>query len=94
VIYFKANTQILQYLNQPGIRGIKVYYPFLSDTKDFYEDCKRPKGGCGYLFSIKFDVKSDAITFYDALKIAKGPMLETNFTLACAHERIRMCHRT
>ena len=82
----------MQYLSR--IPGIKVHYPFFSDTKAFYDDCKRPNGGYGYLLWIKFDVKRDAINCYDALNMAKGPMLGTNFTLAFAQEKVRMCHRT
>ena len=38
-----------------------------------------------FLLSIRFVHPSSAIAFYDALAVAKGPSLGTNFTLACAY---------
>jgi cystathionine gamma-synthase len=39
----------------------------------------------GFLLSILFRTPQAAIAFYDALEVAKGPSLGTNFTLACAY---------
>ncbi|KAH7169177.1 hypothetical protein DER46DRAFT_680714 [Fusarium sp. MPI-SDFR-AT-0072] len=39
----------------------------------------------GYLLSIRFKTLAAAIGFHDALDVAKGPSLGTNFTLGCAY---------
>ena len=62
-----------------------VYYPKYSATRAFYDECRRPTGGYGYLFTIRFHESSDAIRFLDALDVPKGPSLGTNFTLACPY---------
>ena len=59
----------------------EVYYPKLSPTRQFYDQCRTTNGGYGGLFSITFWSSPDAKTFYDALTTAKGPSLGTNFTL-------------
>lgn len=41
--------------------------------------------GYGYLLSLTFYRPQQAVAFYDALDVAKGPSLGTNFTLACAY---------
>lgn len=41
--------------------------------------------GYGYLLSLTFHRPQQAVAFYDALDVAKGPSLGTNFTLACAY---------
>jgi cystathionine gamma-synthase len=51
-----------------------------------YEFIRRENGGHGCLFS--FTLKNPAHTsptFYDALRVCKGPSLGTNFTLACPY---------
>ncbi|KAF4629920.1 hypothetical protein G7Y89_g8220 [Cudoniella acicularis] len=62
-----------------------VFYPSLGDGKSLYDRCRRPGGGYGYLLSVKFKHNSDAIRFHDALNVAKGPSLGTNFTLVCGY---------
>ncbi|KAL9099819.1 MAG: hypothetical protein Q9163_004732 [Psora crenata] len=62
-----------------------VYYPLDSDTQENYKAYKRPHGGYGYLLSVIFREPEQAVVFYDALDVAKGPSLGTNFTLACAY---------
>lgn len=42
-------------------------------------------GGYGGLLSVTFHSDSDAAVFFDALSVAKGPSLGTNFTLACPY---------
>lgn len=59
-----------------------VYYPKYSPTREFYDECRRPSGGYGYLLSIIFHQRRDAIQFIDAIDVPKGPSLGTNFTLA------------
>ena len=63
----------------------KVYYPKDSSTQALYDAFKRPRGGYGYLFSVVFSNPRSAIAFFDALDVAKGPSLGTNFTLACPY---------
>ncbi|KXS19431.1 cystathionine gamma-synthase [Gonapodya prolifera JEL478] len=65
--------------NHPAVE--RVHYPKYTNT-DVYERHKRPDGGFGSLFSVVFKEDSKAISFYDALRCAKGPSLGTNFTLA------------
>ena len=62
-----------------------VYYPKDSDTQQIYEMYSKPHGGYGYLLSAIFREPKKAVRFYDALDVAKGPSLGTNFTLACAY---------
>jgi cystathionine gamma-synthase len=63
----------------------QVYYPKGSPTQQLYEKYKRPGKGYGYLLSIRFKTPAAAIAFHDALDVAKGPSLGTNFTLGCAY---------
>jgi cystathionine gamma-synthase len=63
----------------------QVYYPKGNPTKDIYERFKLPGRGYGYLLSIRFKKPEAAIAFHDALDVAKGPSLGTNFTLCCAY---------
>lgn len=63
----------------------QVYYPKGSPTQRLYEKYKRPGKGYGYLLSIRFNTPAAAIAFHDALDVAKGPSLVTNFTLGCAY---------
>jgi cystathionine gamma-synthase len=42
-------------------------------------------GGYGYLLSIQFIEPDAVIAFHDALDVAKGPSLGTNFTLCCPY---------
>ncbi|KAF4969733.1 hypothetical protein FSARC_3076 [Fusarium sarcochroum] len=63
----------------------QVYYPKGNPTEDIYEKYKRPGKGYGYLLSIRFKTPEAAIAFHDALDVAKGPSLGTNFTLCCAY---------
>ncbi|KAM0243803.1 hypothetical protein ACHAPO_000663 [Fusarium lateritium] len=63
----------------------QVYYPKGNPTQDIYEKYKRLERGYGYLLSIRFRNPEAAIAFHDALNVAKGPSLGTNFTLCCAY---------
>jgi cystathionine gamma-synthase len=64
---------------------LEVFYPEGSASQKYYDNHKRANQGYGFLLSIKFVHPSSAIAFYDALAVAKGPSLGTNFTLACAY---------
>ncbi|KAF4438439.1 cystathionine gamma-synthase [Fusarium acutatum] len=59
-----------------------VYYPKYNDSKSHYEKVRLPDGGYGGLLSVVFQQKEHAQAFFDALPLAKGPSLGTNFTLA------------
>lgn len=60
-----------------------IYYPSIGPSKHGYDLLRRPGAGYGYLLTIEFVSPAVAIAFYDALHVAKGPSLGTNFTLAC-----------
>ncbi|KAG6276720.1 hypothetical protein E4U47_007990 [Claviceps purpurea] len=64
-----------------------VFYPKGSPTQYLYDRYKRAsvEAGYGFLLSVRFVVPAAAIAFYDALEVAKGPSLGTNFTLSCAY---------
>ncbi|KAL2179601.1 pyridoxal phosphate-dependent transferase [Thermothelomyces heterothallicus CBS 202.75] len=63
----------------------EVYYPLGSPTQSWYDRYRREGAGYGYLLSVKFKTPARAVAFYDALDVAKGPSLGTNFTLCCAY---------
>ncbi|KAG6050174.1 hypothetical protein E4U39_004734 [Claviceps sp. Clav50 group G5] len=65
----------------------EVFYPKGSPTQYLYDRYKRTsvEAGYGFLLSVRFVVPAAAIAFYDALEVAKGPSLGTNFTLSCAY---------
>lgn len=62
-----------------------VYYPRCSPTRANYDACKTPNGGYGGLLSVTFQQPEQAVAFFDALEVQKGPSLGTNFTLACPY---------
>ncbi|OJD12799.1 hypothetical protein AJ78_06656 [Emergomyces pasteurianus Ep9510] len=59
-----------------------LYYPKYNPTRPFYDKCRNPNGGYGGLYSITFHSKDEAVAFYDAFEVMKGPSLGTNFTLS------------
>lgn len=61
----------------------EVNYPEGSPSQKTYEKYKLPGGGYGFVLSMRFSSPGKAIAFHDALDVAKGPSLGTNFTLAC-----------
>lgn len=62
-----------------------VFYPSLSESKKYYDAIKTPSGGYGGLISILFKEPMNAVNFFDAINLHKGPSLGTNFTLACPY---------
>lgn len=70
----------------------RVYYPSLSDSREVYDKHRRRDGGYGYLMTIEFHKPEQAVAFFDALDVAKGPSLGTNFTLACAYTLLAHYH--
>ncbi|KAH6649373.1 pyridoxal phosphate-dependent transferase [Chaetomium tenue] len=63
----------------------EVYYPLGGPTQELYDRFRVEGGRYGFLVSIRFREKAQAVAFYDALDVAKGPSLGTNFTLCCAY---------
>ncbi|KAJ5162444.1 hypothetical protein N7492_007836 [Penicillium capsulatum] len=59
-----------------------VYYPKFSPTRPLYDSLRNPNGGYGGLFSVTLHSHAEAVAFYDALEVLKGPSLGTNFTLS------------
>lgn len=80
-----ANAETICTLLKQHHSVTKVYYPKDSSTQPLYDAFKRPHGGYGYLLSVIFRNPESAIAFFDALDVAKGPSLGTNFTLACPY---------
>lgn len=62
-----------------------VYYPSLLVSRKYYDELKTPGGGYGGLISFLFKKPEDAVTFFNAIHLHKGPSLGTNFTLACPY---------
>jgi cystathionine gamma-synthase len=69
--------------NSPLVK--QVYYPKYSPSRPNYDACRNPNGGYGGLLSVTFQHLEQAILFFDALQVHKGPSLGTNFTLACPY---------
>jgi cystathionine gamma-synthase len=63
----------------------EVFYPKGDLTQALYDIFRRSGGKYGFLLSVTFVSPECAIAFHDALNVAKGPSLGTNFTLACAY---------
>ena len=61
----------------------KVYYPKYRPSKIYYDQCRNANGGYGGLLSVTFKHVEEAVIFFDALEVEKGPSLGTNFTLSC-----------
>lgn len=67
----------------PAVKA--VYYPKWV-TRDSYDAVRRENGGYGAMFSLLLnDAESRSPKFYDALRVAKGPSLGTEFTIACPY---------
>jgi cystathionine gamma-synthase len=63
----------------------RIDYPKYQDCEN-YRACLRPGGGYGGLFSLLLkNAERTAPRFFDALPIAKGPNLGTNFSLCCPY---------
>ena len=60
----------------------QVYYPKYRPSKIYYEQCRNVGGGYGGLLSVTFKHVEEAVVFFDALEVQKGPSLGTNFTLS------------
>lgn len=63
----------------------QIHYPKGRDVNN-YDRAKRADGGYGPLFSLETAGGLEAAkTFYNTLRVSKGPSLGTNFTLACPY---------
>jgi cystathionine gamma-synthase len=62
-----------------------VYYPKYSPSRAHYDRWRNPGGGYGGLLSVTFREVEQAVAFFDALEVQKGPSLGTNFTLSCPY---------
>lgn len=62
----------------------RVFYPKFT-SREQYDSIRKPDGGFGGLVSVTLKDPTKAPRFYDALAIAKGPNLGTNFSLACPY---------
>lgn len=58
-----------------------LFYPKYNPSRPFYDAFRLPGAGYGGLLSVVFHEDARARAFYDALDVAKGPSLGTNFTL-------------
>lgn len=63
----------------------ETFYPKGSASQVLYDRFRRPDAGYGLLLSVRFATPTAAVAFHDALDVAKGPSLGTNFTLCCAY---------
>ncbi|KAM0348307.1 hypothetical protein ACHAPU_004275 [Fusarium lateritium] len=82
VVRINANSDAICKVLQTHPLVKRIYYPKLNDSKPHYEKVRLPDGGYGGLLSVVFQRKEYAQAFFDALDLAKGPSLGTNFTLA------------
>jgi len=76
----------------------RVYYPKMSHSVDLYHQVQHQpqsgdaSSGYGGLFSLVLAPHICERTFYDALDVAKGPSLGTNFTLVCPYTLLAHYH--
>ncbi|KAK7432818.1 hypothetical protein QQZ08_000681 [Neonectria magnoliae] len=85
VVTASRNAERVAHLLQQHHSVSQVFYPKVNPTRDIYDRFKRAGRGYGYLLSARFETPEAAIAFHDALNVAKGPSLGTNFTLCCAY---------
>ncbi|EPX72474.1 cystathionine gamma-synthase [Schizosaccharomyces octosporus yFS286] len=76
------NAEVICELLRKSPKVKQLYYPKYNISSTNYEACKRNNGGYGGLLSVVFHDPCDARRFYDHIRVAKGPSLGTNFTLA------------
>jgi cystathionine gamma-synthase len=80
-----SNAEIVVALLRHHATVKEVFYPRGDSSQHIYDSFRRPGGKYGFLLSATFVSPECAIAFHDALDVAKGPSLGTNFTLACAY---------
>ena len=74
-----AETICSVLIDHPLVKS--VYYPKCNPSRHYYDAFRVPGAGYGGLLSVVFQEEAYARAFYDAMDIAKGPSLGTNFTL-------------
>lgn len=83
----ESTEKLCDYLhNHPKVQ--QVHYPKYVDAELYKRHARpTPDGAYGYggLFSLILHSEEAAQRLFDALQIAKGPSLGTNFTLACPY---------
>ncbi|MEM9017564.1 MAG: PLP-dependent transferase [Verrucomicrobiota bacterium] len=63
----------------------RLWFPS-TECRSYYDEVRRDGGGYGALFSMRLaGGERGAASFYDALRISKGPSLGTNFSLCCPY---------
>lgn len=80
-----ANAEAIADLLHSSPLVKEVYYPKYRPSKTNYDRCRNANGGYGGLLSISFGQAEEAVAFFDALEVQKGPSLGTNFTLSCPY---------
>merc|ERR1712093_414115 len=80
-----VNSEAVASILKDDVNVKAVYYPKYSPTKPNYDACRNANGGYGGLLSVIFLRHEQAVAFFDALEVQKGPSLGTNFTLACPY---------
>lgn len=85
VLKASANTEMVVEMLKSHSSVDEVFYPKDSSSQHLYDKFRRKEGLYGFLFSTRFKAPEAAIAFHDALDVAKGPSLGTNFTLCCAY---------
>jgi cystathionine gamma-synthase len=85
IMQANTNAEMIVDLLKCHTSVAQVFYPKGSPSQRLYDRFRRSGGGYGFLVSIRFVTAATAIAFYDALDVAKGPSLGTNFTLCCAY---------
>ncbi|EGZ67678.1 PLP-dependent transferase [Neurospora tetrasperma FGSC 2509] len=89
----RPHTSVQEVYYPKGSPTEDIYEQFRVKPTDDYEQFRvkptdespEEEGGYGFLVSIKFLTPAKARAFYDAMAVAKGPSLGTNFTLCCAY---------
>jgi cystathionine gamma-synthase len=61
-----------------------VYHPSLT-AKRAYNALKKPGAGYGGLLSLRFNDPEQGYSFFDELRVTKGPSLGTYYTLGCLY---------
>ena len=83
------NTEKVYAELQADPRIDHIYFSGAPENRELYDAVKKPAGGYPSLlaFTLK-DAATRTPPFYDALALAKGPSLGTNFTLVCPYTQL------
>ncbi|KAF4629322.1 hypothetical protein G7Y89_g8823 [Cudoniella acicularis] len=93
----KNASLVVDFLHKNGSNCVQqIYYPKGSPSQNIYDKYREEDGGYGYLLSVVSKEPRQAVAFFDALDVAKGPSLGTNFTLSCPYTcdaRLKLAER-